>query len=69
MIRLRDVQAGLRLCCSHTPEDRLSRVKAQIMSHFISWEMQVAFASDSRRHCVYLWVTCYIFQLQLNFFL
>ena len=25
-----DAQAGLRLCCSHTPEDRFSRIEAHI---------------------------------------
>ena len=28
LIRLRDSQAGLRLCCSQTPEDRFSRDEA-----------------------------------------
>ena len=27
-------QAGLRLCCSQTPEDRFSHVEAQIISNF-----------------------------------
>ena len=26
-----DAQAGLRQCCSQTPEDRVSRVEAQLM--------------------------------------
>ena len=30
LIRLRDVQTGLHLCCSQTSEDRFSRVQAQI---------------------------------------
>ena len=28
----KDVQAGLRLCCSQTPEDRFPRVEAQIIT-------------------------------------
>ena len=31
MVRMRDAQAGLRLCCSQTPKDRFSRDEA----HFI----------------------------------
>ena len=30
LIRLRDAQAGLRLCCLQTPEDRFSRDEAQL---------------------------------------
>ena len=30
-----DVQAGLRLCCSQTPEDRVSRVEAHIIAVFM----------------------------------
>ena len=30
-----DAQAGLRLCCSQTPEDRVSRVEAHIIAVFM----------------------------------
>ena len=30
LISLQDAQAGLRLCCSQTPEDRFSCVEAQM---------------------------------------
>ena len=33
-----DAQAGLRLCCSQTPEDRVSRVEAHIMLYL--WSVQ-----------------------------
>ena len=42
-----DAQAGLRLCCSQTPEDRISRVEAHIivvfMIHAIVNELQPMF--------------------------
>ena len=33
LIRLGDAQAGLRLCCSQTPQDRFSRVEAHSYYH------------------------------------
>ena len=45
-----DVQAGLTFCCSQTPEDRFSRVEAQIMymytqqkSYWVTYFLSIIF--------------------------
>ena len=40
LIRKADVQAGLRLCCLQTSEDRFSRLEAHLMSCFICCHLQ-----------------------------
>ena len=46
-----DAQAGLGLCCSQTPEDRVSRVEAQISEGYISnFPLSLNFVSILRKN-------------------